>query len=120
MLFKTHLNRTPTATYKDRTIPPNPSHLLNPLPHTARSLNPNSSFSFLLLQQFHTDILKMNSMRSYAFSVIAFVLSTLLLLSEAQTLAPAPGGPFSDGAALDQGIAYVLLLVALAVTYLVH
>ncbi|KAF5482045.1 hypothetical protein F2P56_002644, partial [Juglans regia] len=103
-------------------FPPTPFHLLNHFPHTARSLNPNSSFSFLLLLQFHTDILKMNSMRSYAFSVIGFVFSALLLLSQAQTLAPspAPEGPISDGSAIDQGIAYVLLLVALAITYLVH
>lgn len=34
---------------------------------------------------------------------------------------PAPNNiPPNDGTAIDQGIAYVLLLVALAITYLVH
>ncbi|CAN6566065.1 unnamed protein product [Malus baccata var. baccata] len=33
--------------------------------------------------------------------------------------APAPG-PTSDGTSIDQGIAYVLMLVALVLTYLIH
>ncbi|XP_009377255.2 arabinogalactan protein 41 [Pyrus x bretschneideri] len=33
--------------------------------------------------------------------------------------APAPG-PSSDGTSIDQGIAYVLMLVALVLTYLIH
>ncbi|MBA0722631.1 hypothetical protein Golax_003290 [Gossypium laxum] len=32
---------------------------------------------------------------------------------------PAPA-PSSDGTAIDQGIAYILLLLALAITYLIH
>ncbi|KAL9256319.1 Arabinogalactan protein 22-like protein [Drosera capensis] len=32
---------------------------------------------------------------------------------------PAPA-PSNDGTSLDQGIAYVLMLVALALTYLIH
>ncbi|KZV21876.1 arabinogalactan peptide 20 [Dorcoceras hygrometricum] len=39
--------------------------------------------------------------------------------SPAQDLAPAPG-PSSDGNAIDQGIACVLMLVALVLTYLIH
>ncbi|KAI4355192.1 hypothetical protein L6164_003986 [Bauhinia variegata] len=40
---------------------------------------------------------------------------------ESQTLSPAPApGPSSDGTSIDQGIAYVLMLVALLITYLVH
>ncbi|XP_020213672.1 arabinogalactan protein 20 [Cajanus cajan] len=38
---------------------------------------------------------------------------------EAQSLAPAPA-PTSDGTSIDQGIAYVLMLVALVLTYLIH
>ncbi|KAI3453789.1 hypothetical protein Pfo_010452 [Paulownia fortunei] len=34
-------------------------------------------------------------------------------------LAPAPA-PTSDGTAIDQGIAYGLMLLALALTYLIH
>ncbi|KAG9142454.1 hypothetical protein Leryth_018229 [Lithospermum erythrorhizon] len=37
----------------------------------------------------------------------------------AQVLEPAPA-PTSDGVAIDQGIAYVLMFVALAVTYMIH
>ncbi|XP_004306698.1 PREDICTED: arabinogalactan peptide 16 [Fragaria vesca subsp. vesca] len=33
--------------------------------------------------------------------------------------APAPA-PISDGISIDQGIAYVLMLVALVLTYLIH
>ncbi|KAK7258564.1 hypothetical protein RIF29_24144 [Crotalaria pallida] len=38
---------------------------------------------------------------------------------EAQSLAPAPA-PSSDGISIDQGIAYVLMLVALVLTYIIH
>ncbi|XP_021280700.1 arabinogalactan peptide 20 [Herrania umbratica] len=38
---------------------------------------------------------------------------------EAQSAAPAPS-PTSDGTSIDQGIAYVLMLVALVLTYLIH
>ncbi|KAI7994633.1 Arabinogalactan protein 16 [Camellia lanceoleosa] len=38
---------------------------------------------------------------------------------KAHSLAPAPA-PTSDGTAIDQGIAYALMLVALALTYLIH
>ncbi|KAK6941425.1 Arabinogalactan protein 16/20/22/41 [Dillenia turbinata] len=37
----------------------------------------------------------------------------------AQSPQPAPG-PSSDGVAIDQGIAYVLMLVALVLTYIIH
>ncbi|KAL1325523.1 hypothetical protein AAHE18_13G166600 [Arachis hypogaea] len=54
-------------------------------------------------------------------------LYTLLLaifqpaIIEAQSLSPAPApAPTSDGTSIDQGIAYVLMLVALVLTYLVH
>ncbi|XP_008233217.1 PREDICTED: arabinogalactan peptide 16-like [Prunus mume] len=39
--------------------------------------------------------------------------------SPASTPAHAPG-PSSDGTSIDQGIAYVLMLVALVLTYLIH
>ncbi|XP_062156855.1 arabinogalactan protein 20 [Alnus glutinosa] len=38
---------------------------------------------------------------------------------EAHSPAPAPA-PTSDGTSIDQGIAYVLMLVALVLTYLIH
>ncbi|OWM66098.1 hypothetical protein CDL15_Pgr015525 [Punica granatum] len=52
------------------------------------------------------------------------VLATLVLIlglavpyGRAQGPAPAPS---SDGVAIDQGIAYVLMLVALVLTYIIH
>ncbi|MCL7029236.1 hypothetical protein MKW94_001240 [Papaver nudicaule] len=56
--------------------------------------------------------------RSQALSLLG-----LLLLASTQVhgIAPAPAeGPTSDGTSLDQGIAYFLMLAALAVTYLMH
>ncbi|KAF8725526.1 hypothetical protein HU200_020056 [Digitaria exilis] len=37
----------------------------------------------------------------------------------AATQAPAPA-PTSDGTSIDQGIAYLLMIVALVLTYLIH
>ncbi|KAB5569355.1 hypothetical protein OIU76_007942 [Salix suchowensis] len=58
---------------------------------------------------------------SKAFTgVLAIVILVLPLVSlsvEAQSPAPAPT---SDGTTIDQGIAYLLMLVALALTYLIH
>ncbi|KAF3439902.1 hypothetical protein FNV43_RR18180 [Rhamnella rubrinervis] len=40
---------------------------------------------------------------------------------QAQSSAPSPAPlPASDGTSIDQGIAYVLMLVALVLTYLIH
>ncbi|GMH00440.1 hypothetical protein Nepgr_002279 [Nepenthes gracilis] len=53
-------------------------------------------------------------------SVIMAMLFTIALPSaRAQSVAPAPA-PASDGTSIDQGIAYVLMLVALLLTYLIH
>ncbi|KAG2332047.1 hypothetical protein Bca52824_003227 [Brassica carinata] len=40
-------------------------------------------------------------------------------LAGAQSLAPAPA-PTSDGTSIDQGIAYLLMVLALVLTYLIH
>ncbi|KAK6804627.1 hypothetical protein RDI58_002411 [Solanum bulbocastanum] len=57
---------------------------------------------------------------------MAFVVSMLLAIFamafftvQAQEFSPAPA-PTSDGISVDQGIAYVLMLVALVLTYLIH
>ncbi|AQK97062.1 Arabinogalactan peptide 16 [Zea mays] len=42
------------------------------------------------------------------------------LAAAANALAPAPAPATSDGTSVDQGIAYVLMLVALVLTYLIH
>uniref|UniRef100_A0A6N2KK93 Uncharacterized protein n=1 Tax=Salix viminalis TaxID=40686 RepID=A0A6N2KK93_SALVM len=55
-------------------------------------------------------------------AVSAVVLLILAIASpsvEAQSSAPAPA-PTSDGTSIDQGIAYLLMLVALVLTYLIH
>ncbi|KAL5551920.1 hypothetical protein UlMin_002096 [Ulmus minor] len=53
------------------------------------------------------------------FAVAALLLSVSLPAVRAQSLPPAPS-PTSDGTSIDQGIAYVLMLVALVLTYLIH
>ncbi|KAK6941529.1 Arabinogalactan protein 16/20/22/41 [Dillenia turbinata] len=63
----------------------------------------------------------MNSMRNLALPIICSMLFVLLQLSYGQMApSPAPASPSNDGTAIDQGIAYFLLLVALAITYLFH
>nr|ABK21405.1 unknown [Picea sitchensis] len=49
---------------------------------------------------------------------VAFLLINLFAPS-ANAQAPAPA-PTSDGTSIDQGIAYVLMFLALALTYLIH
>ncbi|CAN8252154.1 unnamed protein product [Cochlearia groenlandica] len=53
------------------------------------------------------------------FTIVSIVFSILSPMGQAQTTAPAPA-PTSDGTTIDQGIAYVLMLVALVLTYLIH
>ncbi|KAG5569735.1 hypothetical protein H5410_059501 [Solanum commersonii] len=64
----------------------------------------------------------MNSMRlmNISFTIIGFMLLALVEFGFGQGIAPSAPPPSNDGTTIDQGIAYVLLLVALALTYLVH
>uniref|UniRef100_K4DBP2 Arabinogalactan peptide 22 n=1 Tax=Solanum lycopersicum TaxID=4081 RepID=K4DBP2_SOLLC len=65
----------------------------------------------------------MNSVRllNFSFIIINFMFMTLFKFSFGQGMAPSSApSPSNDGTTIDQGIAYVLLLVALAITYLVH
>ena len=59
----------------------------------------------------------MSSLRVYALLLGTFFLSGLMQLAHGQATLPSRG---VDGKAIDQGIAYVLMIVALFVTYLVH
>ncbi|URE08119.1 Arabinogalactan peptide [Musa troglodytarum] len=43
----------------------------------------------------------------------------IALMPAVRAQAPAPA-PASDGVSIDQGIAYLLMLVALVLTYLIH
>ncbi|KAL5698499.1 Arabinogalactan protein 41 [Ranunculus cassubicifolius] len=63
----------------------------------------------------------MNSlMRLPAIAAVFVLFLALLQLSFAQEgIAPSPA-PTSNGNTIDQGIAYLLMLVALAVTYMFH
>ncbi|KAK6158844.1 hypothetical protein DH2020_006158 [Rehmannia glutinosa] len=54
-----------------------------------------------------------------ALIAIASVMLIALPCAQAQAMAPAPS-PASDGTSVDQGIAYILMLVALVLTYLIH
>ncbi|KAJ1408231.1 Arabinogalactan protein [Sesbania bispinosa] len=61
---------------------------------------------------------------SFGFGVVAMLATLIFALAlpaavNAQTPAPAPA-PTSDGLTLDQGIAYLLMLLALVLTYLIH
>ncbi|KAG5539580.1 hypothetical protein RHGRI_019946 [Rhododendron griersonianum] len=51
--------------------------------------------------------------------LFALVFAISLSSIQALALAPAPA-PVSDGTTIDQGIPYALMLVALALTYLIH
>ncbi|KAL9251625.1 putative LRR receptor-like serine/threonine-protein kinase [Drosera capensis] len=66
----------------------------------------------------------MAKVSSRSFALIATLLMVIMLsavvLSTAQAQ-PAPArAPSNDGTSVDQGIAYVLMRVALALTYLIH
>ncbi|KNA12376.1 hypothetical protein SOVF_126490 [Spinacia oleracea] len=51
--------------------------------------------------------------------IVLVVFSLIFAMAQAQAAGPAPA-PTSDGTSIDQGIAYALMLVALALTYLIH
>ncbi|XWS17363.1 hypothetical protein CRYUN_Cryun33cG0060900 [Craigia yunnanensis] len=52
-------------------------------------------------------------------AIFALVLTLVVPSINAQSPAPAPP-PTSDGVAVDQGIAYVLMMVAFVLTYFIH
>ncbi|CAK8579303.1 unnamed protein product [Lathyrus sativus] len=65
-----------------------------------------------------------SSKHAFGFGVVAILVTLILALSvpaavHAQSLAPAPA-PTSDGSSVDQGIAYLLMLLALVLTYIIH
>ncbi|KAH7681852.1 Arabinogalactan protein 16/20/22/41 [Dioscorea alata] len=63
----------------------------------------------------------MSSMKVCAFILETFFFSGLIQMVYCQATAPSSSSfRMIDGKAIDQGIAYVLMLVALLVTYFVH
>ncbi|KAL8037522.1 hypothetical protein ABFS82_11G045500 [Erythranthe guttata] len=63
-------------------------------------------------------------MNSMVMIIVGFMLMAITHCASAHggaAPAPAPSpAPSNDGAAVDQGIAYLLMLLALAITYLIH
>ncbi|MCL7033280.1 hypothetical protein MKW94_005792 [Papaver nudicaule] len=59
--------------------------------------------------------------RGFSFGVMAIValIFSIALPAVVHAQAPAPA-PINDGTTIDQGIAYVLMLVALVLTYIIH
>ncbi|RDX82806.1 Arabinogalactan peptide 16, partial [Mucuna pruriens] len=51
--------------------------------------------------------------------LLALIFAALLSVASSQSTAPAPA-PTSDGTSIDQAVAYVLMLVALVLTYIMH
>ena len=63
----------------------------------------------------------MNSLSLGVVAIIAILYAVVLPMAHATRLAPAPAPALtSDGTAIDQGIAYGLMLLALVLTYLIH
>ncbi|KAK0586748.1 hypothetical protein LWI29_011638 [Acer saccharum] len=56
---------------------------------------------------------------SFGFVAVVLLFVILSPAVHAQTMSTAPY-PTTDGTSIDQGIAYVLMLVALVLTYLIH
>uniref|UniRef100_A0A0D9VEH9 Arabinogalactan peptide 16 n=1 Tax=Leersia perrieri TaxID=77586 RepID=A0A0D9VEH9_9ORYZ len=55
------------------------------------------------------------------FRVVALAVFVVGIVMPAAAVAQAPApAPVSDGTSIDQGIAYILMLVALVLTYLIH
>ncbi|KAK8962295.1 Arabinogalactan peptide 20 [Platanthera guangdongensis] len=64
---------------------------------------------------------KMVCFKSWALLFVAFFLPGLAQTINGQAATPAASPQMSnDGTAIDQGIAYLLMLAALIVTYLIH
>ncbi|KOM48439.1 hypothetical protein LR48_Vigan07g214300 [Vigna angularis] len=56
---------------------------------------------------------------SRVFLFLCVILAAFMAVAFSQSLAPAPA-PTSDGTSVDQAVAYVLMLVALVLTYIMH
>ncbi|QCD92115.1 Arabinogalactan peptide [Vigna unguiculata] len=62
----------------------------------------------------------MKTLNFVAFPLLTLLFIAISHLGHAQDLpSPAPS-PTSDGTTIDQGIAYILMLVALGITYMIH
>ncbi|MGD7340728.1 arabinogalactan peptide [Ralstonia pseudosolanacearum] len=71
-------------------------------------------------------VLKLVAMavRRVSFGVVVMMVAVIVFsvglnTVEGQEIAPSPA-PTSDGTSIDQGVAYILMFVALVLTYLIH
>nr|GLL20076.1 arabinogalactan peptide 20-like [Ipomoea trifida]GMC58239.1 arabinogalactan peptide 20-like [Ipomoea batatas]GMC64782.1 arabinogalactan peptide 20-like [Ipomoea batatas]GMC68426.1 arabinogalactan peptide 20-like [Ipomoea batatas] len=63
----------------------------------------------------------MNRASMLAVAIFALVLAAVSFPAVADQAAPAPSPTAtSDGTSIDQGIAYLLMLLALVLTYIIH
>ncbi|KAI4319980.1 hypothetical protein MLD38_033510 [Melastoma candidum] len=62
---------------------------------------------------------KVSSFAAVAFLAYAIIMLPVMARAAAHSSAPAPA-PSNDGTTIDQGIAYLLMLLALVLTYLIH
>ena len=62
---------------------------------------------------------EMAAWTSVGLVAVAVLVVGIAMPASAAVQPPAPA-PSSDGTSIDQGIAYVLMLVALVLTYLIH
>ncbi|CAL0312470.1 unnamed protein product [Lupinus luteus] len=63
----------------------------------------------------------MDALRLFYFSILSLVLFAISDIGQAHEFTPSPSpAPSSDGSRVDRGIAYLLMLVALAITYMFH
>ncbi|KAL0923893.1 hypothetical protein M5K25_004679 [Dendrobium thyrsiflorum] len=62
----------------------------------------------------------MGSLRASTMFIAAFFLSVLMEIAHGRQMTTKTSSRWIDGKAIDQGIAYFLMLVALVVTFLFH
>ena len=55
----------------------------------------------------------------HIFAAFALIFAIIMPAVQGDAFAPVPA-PTSDGTAIDQGIAYGLMLIALVLTYIIH
>ncbi|KAG9148849.1 hypothetical protein Leryth_026605 [Lithospermum erythrorhizon] len=76
----------------------------------------STKHSSVVFGQEHAYMIGVDS-ASICSNEIPFAFAFIFPSMNAQAPAPAPT---SDGTAIDQGVAYVLMVVALALTYMIH
>ncbi|CAN0910378.1 Arabinogalactan protein 16, partial [Linum grandiflorum] len=90
--------------------------LFNLHPHSQITQNATGD-----LGNISAEIMAVSRFAMAAVGVVLMFAIALPAAAQAQIMAPAPApAATSDGTSIDQGIAYVLMLLALVLTYLIH